>query len=221
MGEFQLSGLQVNPATVRPGQAVTVGVAVENVGVEPGSYTLALRVNRVTEATRKVALKPGQRQTVEWTVSRATAGAYRVDVNGLTASFTVQPAPEPASFTLSDLTVAPATVEPGTPVTITVKATHTGGLPGFTPVELRIDGVREDTRAVVLDPGYSATTSFTVTRDTAGAYTVAVGSLTGGFTVTSPTPPPPGVPWAAVLAAVVVVTAVGYIIYRQRSAASP
>ncbi|MFH2111187.1 MAG: TIGR04279 domain-containing protein [Candidatus Bathyarchaeota archaeon] len=219
VGEFQLSGLQVSPATAPPGQAVTVSVQVENVGAEPGSYTLTLRVNGVTEGTRKLTLQPGQRQTVEWTVSRVQAGSYSVDVNGLTGSFTVQPASGPASFTLSDLTVNPATVEPGVPVTVTVKATNTGGLRGSTSVELKINGVQEDTRTVTLDPGSSTTVSFTVTRNTAGAYTVAVGSLTGGFTVTAPPPPPPGVPWAAVLAAVVVVTAVGYIIYSQRRSA--
>lgn len=220
IGEFQLSGLLVGPTTAALHQAVTISATVENVGSEPGTYTLALKINGATEATRKLVLSPGQRQTVEWTVSRSQAGAYSVDVNGLTASFIVQPAPRSASFTLRDLTVSPTRVNPGNPVTVTATVRNTEDLTGSTPVNLMINGEPDDTATVTLDPVSSTTVSFTVTRDAEGTYVVVVGGMVATFTVLAP--PPPSVPWAAVLAAVVVVTAVGYIIYSQRrSAVSP
>jgi methanogen extracellular protein (TIGR04279 family) len=218
VGEFQLSGLLVQPTTAALRQAVTISVTVENVGSEPGTYTLALKINGATEATRKLVLSPGQRQTAEWTVSRPQAGAYSVDVNGLTASFIVQPAPRPASFTLRDLTVSPTQVNPGDPVTVTATVRNTGGLTGSTPVNLMINGEPDDTATVTLDPVSSTTVSFTVTRDAEGTYVVVVSGIVATFTVLAP--PPPSVPWAAVLAAVVVVASVGYIIYSQRRSAA-
>ena len=147
-------------------------------------------------------------------MSRSQAGTYSVDVNGLTASFIVQPTPRPASFTLRDLTVSPTRVKPGDPVTVTATVRNTGGLTGSTPVKLMINGEPDDTATVTLNPVSSTTVSFAITRDREGTYVVVIGDMVSTFTVVAP--PPPSVPWAAVLAAVVVVTAVGYIIYSQR-----
>jgi hypothetical protein len=222
VGEFQLSTLRVSPATVTPGQSVTVSVVVQNVGGDPAVYTVVLRVGGVTEATRRVTMQPGESQTLQWTVSRTQVGNYAVDVNGLMGSLAVQSAVAPAAFTLSGLTVTPATMEPGDTVTVTVTVRNTGGERGSTTVELKVGGVTEDTESVTLDAGASTTVSFTVSKEAEGTYAVAVGSLTGGFTVEAPEAPPPGLPWAAILGAVVVVSAVGYVIYtRRKPAAQP
>jgi len=217
IGEFQVSGLQASPATVTPGQVVTISVTVENVGADPGTYTVTLKIDGTTEQTSKLSLTPGQSQTLQWTVSRTQAKTYNVDVNGLTGTFTVETPPAPAAFTFSNLAVTPTTVEQGMPVTVTVSVTNTGGQRGSTTVELKVNGVIAESKTVTLNPGASTTATFTVTKDTAGSYTVAVGSLTGSFTVTAPPQPPtPSFPWEILVVAVVVVAAVAYYLYTQR-----
>jgi hypothetical protein len=154
-------------------------------------------------------------------VTRAEAKTYNVGVNELAGSFTVQIAPTPAAFTLSNLEVSPSTVEPGTAVTIAVAVQNTGGVRGSTLVELKINGVTENTETVTLDAGASETVTFTVSRSAEGSYAVSIGSLTGGFTVVAPEPPPPSIPWAAILGAVVIVTGVSYYIYNKRRTLKP
>jgi len=221
VGEFQLSGLSASPAAAAPGQSVTVSVEVENVGQDPAVYTLVLRIDGATEQTRKIIMPPGEKQTVQWTITRTEAKTYSVGVNELAGSFTVQVAAAPAAVTLSNLAVSPSSTEPGATVTIAVTVQNTGGQRGSTLVELKINGATENTETVTLDPGASETVTFTVTRSAEAVYAVSIGSLTGGFTVAALMPPPPSIPWAAMLGAVVIVAGVGYYIYSQRKTPKP
>ena len=214
-GKFQLSDLSVSPATVQPGAAVTISVTVTNIGAETSVYTATLKIDGATEATETVTLEIGESSTVTWTVSRMTVKTYTVTVDSLSSSFTVLRPPTPAAFALSSLQVSPASVEEGNAVTVTVQVENTGEQSGSTDVELKINDVIEQTKTVTLDGGTSATVSFTVVKDEAGTYTVAVGSLTSSFTVTAP-PPPPDHTWMYVLIGLMVVAAVGYYLYRQR-----
>jgi uncharacterized protein YfaS (alpha-2-macroglobulin family) len=195
---------------------VTVTVNVENMGSDPGVYTLTLKIDGTTEQTKKLSLSPGQQQTVQWTISKTQTKSYSVDVNGLTGTFTVESPPAPAAFTLSNLVATPATVDPSIPVTVSVSVKNTGDQSGSTTVELKVNGVVAETKTVTVGAGASTTVTFTVTKDTAGSYTMAVGSLTGSFTVKTPEPPPPGIPWPAIIAAIIIVAAIGYYIYSQR-----
>ncbi len=140
--------------------------------------------------------------------------AVTLDANTITMPHTDVTPPTPAAFTLSNLAVSPVTVEPGATVTVTVQVQNTGDEQGSTPVELKINGVTEDTETATLDAGASATVTFTVSRSATGSYTVTVGSLTGSFTVKASEPPPAGIPWVGTWAGVLVV--VGYILCSQR-----
>jgi hypothetical protein len=110
--------------------------------------------------------------------------------------------------------VSPVTVEPGATVTVTVQVQNTGDEQGSTPVELKINGVTEDTKTATLDAGASTMLTFTVSRSVEESYAVAVGSLTGSFTVKASEISTPGIPWVGTWAGVLVV--VGYILYSQR-----
>jgi PKD repeat protein len=107
---------------------------------------------------------------------------------------TPPPPPKPAEFILSDLAIAPAEIKPGEEVTISLKVTNVGDLEGSTTVELYINDVKEQSKPVTLAGGSSTTVSFSVTKTTAGSYTVKVGDLTGSFTVKEALPPPPPPP---------------------------
>ena len=106
----------------------------------------------------------------------------------------VAPPPVPAAFSVSDLSLQPAEVEPQEAVTIIVSVANTGGTEGSYTVVLDINGVEEAEKSVTVAAGGSESVSFSVTREEAGSYTVAVDGLNSSFTVGAPAPPAPSAP---------------------------
>jgi hypothetical protein len=117
--------------------------------------------------------------------------------NKITASvshyttFTVIGTPKPAAFTLSSLVVSPVQVAPGQKVDISMTVSNTGGLQGSYTVVLKINDVKETEKSVTVAAGSTQTVSFSVTKAEAGSYSVAVGGLSGSFTVVAPAPTTP------------------------------
>ena len=96
--------------------------------------------------------------------------------------------PSTAEFQVSQLEISPSTVEPGDPVTITVKVTNVGADAGDFNVTLNIDGIPEETQQVSLEGLASVQVSFTVSEVTEGEYIVNVDGLSGDFIVRIPLP---------------------------------
>ncbi len=86
---FSLSNLSVEPAEVSVGEEVRIDVAVTNTGGTEGSYTVVLKINGVKEADRMVTVAADDTLNLIFLVTREEAGDYTVDVDGLSASFTV------------------------------------------------------------------------------------------------------------------------------------
>jgi len=99
--------------------------------------------------------------------------------------------PAPATFSLSNLSIQPAEVQPEELVTITVSVVNTGGMEGSCTVVLKIKGVKEAEKSVTVAAGDSRSVSFTVSKEGTGSYSVVVGELSGSFTVVAPLPAPP------------------------------
>jgi len=99
------------------------------------------------------------------------------------------PAPAPASFTISDLSITPNEVRPAEGVTISALVTNTGGSDGSYTVVLQINGLEERTKEVTIGAGKSETVSFTIARDIEGVFVINVNGKTGQFTVVFPQPP--------------------------------
>ncbi len=87
---FVSSSLGIVPTEVDIGEVVTISVLVTNTGGQAGSYTIALNVEGVVEATWEVTLDAGVSETVIFTTTVDVAGIYSIDVDGLTGSFTVK-----------------------------------------------------------------------------------------------------------------------------------
>jgi len=102
----------------------------------------------------------------------------------LTAA-TIARLPDLGAYTLSELSITPAAVESGKPVTVTVKVTNAALEAGTYDAVLKVNGVTQESKSVNVAASGSATVSFTVTKTTAGTYTVAVGDLSGSFKVTA------------------------------------
>ena len=230
---FTLSSLAISPAEVAPGEIVNVGVSVANTGGTEGSYTIVLKINGVKEAEKRVAVAAGSSQSVSFSVTKEDAGTYSVAVDGLSGSFIVVApvTPLPAAFSLSDLSIQPAEVQPKEPVTITATVANTGGTEGSYSVVLKINGAKKAEKSVNIAAGGSQNVTFSVTKEEPGSYSVAIDGLSGSFTVvappTAPSPAPPVTPPAkpptnwpligGIVGAVIVVGLLVFFLVRRRS----
>jgi len=145
-------------------------------------------------------------------VTRGINGTYEVRLDRLFGSFSVSEAPPvppaPAEFVTSNLSIAPAAVDIGKTVTITVLVTNTGDLTGSYQVTLEIDNVVVATKDVALDSGASQMATFTTSKDVAGTYKVKVNGLSGTFTVKAPPVLPKPINWwliGGIIAGVIVI----------------
>jgi hypothetical protein len=87
--QFTITGLDVTPEQVLPGQPVTVSAQVTNVGGSEGNYTVNLTVNGQVEQTKAVTLAPEAMEPVTFTVTKEAPGSYTVSIGDLTKEFTV------------------------------------------------------------------------------------------------------------------------------------
>jgi len=90
---FQISPLSISPTEIGTGETVNISILVANTGGQSGSYKLTLKINGVMEAEREVTIDSGASEQVSFTTSKADAGTYSVDVNGVTGTFEVKTKP--------------------------------------------------------------------------------------------------------------------------------
>jgi hypothetical protein len=103
-------------------------------------------------------------------------------------------APPPATFQISSLGISPTKVEIGNVVNLTILVTNTGGQSASYQVILKINGVAEATKEVILDAGASEQVSFTTSKEVAGTYSVDINNATGAFEVEQKPALPPAKP---------------------------
>ena len=115
------------------------------------------------------------------TVSAPIAHFTTFAILGKEGKVTVSTAP--ANFSVSDLSVTPATATPGAKVTITAMITNSGGNTGSYTANLIINGTQEASKDITVEPNKSQKVTFSTTKTAAGSHTVAIGDQTGAFTV--------------------------------------
>jgi hypothetical protein len=86
-------------------------------------------------------------------------------------------------FSVSNLTITPNQVKAGTPVTISAIVSNNGSDAGTYSVVLRINGMVENIIDLMLSPGASQATTFTVNKEIGGEYYSEVDGLSGIFIV--------------------------------------
>jgi hypothetical protein len=96
--------------------------------------------------------------------------------------------PASATFQVADLILDSYWLQFGEPLQISVNVTNIGDKSGSHLLTLTIDEVEIATKSVEVSGGETATATFTATELTEGDHTVAIGSLTESFKVTSETP---------------------------------
>jgi len=136
--------------------------------------------------------------------------------NGYLIKITMEEPKKPAEFKLSNLAVSPASVETGKTVTVSVTVTNVGEETGDYKAELRVDGSKVKEETVTLEGGESETVEFTGVSAGEGSHTVAVGDLSGSFTVTAP-PRQEGIPGFPVASLILGLSAVALALLYKRT----
>ncbi|MBA7706462.1 hypothetical protein ES703_115316 [subsurface metagenome] len=83
---------------------------------------------------------------------------------------------------------------------------------------LKVNGVKEAEKTVTIAAGESQDVSFSVTREEAGSYIVAVDGWSGSFTVIAPVKPAMNWPLICgiIVAAVAAITVIFFLLVRRR-----
>jgi hypothetical protein len=139
--EFELSGLAITPGEVGINEEVTISVQVTNIGDLSGDYNVILKVNDETVNEKMIPLAGGDSEDIVFTMSKAAAGIYKIDVNGLSGELTVkaptepeptqEPEPEPVSEPEPTQEIEPAVPETE-PTIISEPETTTATEPALT-----------------------------------------------------------------------------------------
>jgi hypothetical protein len=194
----------ISPQEVEPGQQVTINGSVSNTGGKDGEYPAVLKINTVEAQRQTIKVNAGGNANFSFKVTENQPGDYVVEIGGNTGKFSVI---SPAAISVSDLVIQPAQVKPGETVTISAVVSNTGGREGSYAATLTINGIKQQTRDLMLAAGERKTVSFSVTEDSAGHFKASIDRLEGSFTVTAPvTSPAPATASASTTAATTATT---------------
>jgi len=114
---FEVRNLDINPIEVMPGESVTISAWLSNIGGLSGEHTLMVNMEGLLETSQVIRLSPGQSQKITFTLTPASPGIYRVEIDDLRGNFVVRAIPTPP---------APSPPTPPTP-TPPVPAAEPGG----------------------------------------------------------------------------------------------
>jgi hypothetical protein len=121
---------------------------------------------------------PGKLDTVNGTINAA--------INHFSTYAVVARLLAPARFTLSDLTLSSAKVQPGEMMSIETVITNTGGKAGRYKVVLKLNGTEVETKEVSLEAGKTQSVAFQLKQDMAGKYTLDINGKTASLEVAAP-----------------------------------
>ena len=96
------------------------------------------------------------------------------------------PQPQPANFQVTNLVISPQEATIGEPIAVSAIVKNTGGSEGSHTVYLKLNGQTEAQREITLAKGTAQTVSFTITKNVAQNYNVAIDGHTGSFTLSQP-----------------------------------
>jgi hypothetical protein len=190
---FEVLSLDITPPKVITGEKATVEVQIRNSNAKMDMYNVPLMVNGVADDRKSVTLTPGATELITFVLTRSQAGIYRISVGNKESTLVVEK-PLPPDFRLSNLEINPTEVDTGEKVIITAKIANAGGTQGRYTAELKVDGVTNQTEKIIIPAGTDYMLVFKISRDLPGTYKVALGDLTGQFSVKEPPMPVINIP---------------------------
>ncbi|HUV52998.1 MAG TPA: CARDB domain-containing protein [Dehalococcoidia bacterium] len=179
--KFEIGALNISPAQVIEGNSVLASVDVTNAGKAEGTFQARLRIDNALREIKYVPMAAGEKKTISFTIDAAEAGTHSIRLNSLAGKFSVL---TPPGF--AELVVSPAQVRIGEQVTVSANISNTGGVSGNYTLDLKVNGLAQETKTVQVNADSTETVTFALTKNNAGTYSVNVGSLSGSFTVLIP-----------------------------------
>jgi hypothetical protein len=88
-GEFELSGLVIDPTEIDEGDSIVISVDIMNVGETDFTEPITLKLNDTVEDSKEITLEGEKTTTVTFNVTK-DAGDYSVSIGELTGTFTVR-----------------------------------------------------------------------------------------------------------------------------------
>lgn len=164
--------LSTIPETVVVGETITVTASVRNDGEVTGEYEATLTLDGDPVATATVTVAPQTTETVELAYTAQSTGIHTVGVGP--ASFDVRVA-EPATPTVTDLTINQSRVAPTEPVAVTATIENTAEWPGG-EVAVTVDGEPKQSLDLTLAPGETTTETVVFAFNETGEHTVSIGN---------------------------------------------
>ena len=119
--EFEVSGLVFPTMGVNIAEPATISAFVTNIGDVAGTTTVTLKINGVAVSSKSLKLDGGESRKVSFTTVQGQAGDYKVEIDGLSGTFTVKAvsvAPVVITSTVPSITapgVTPAPTAPAVP----------------------------------------------------------------------------------------------------------
>ncbi len=169
---LEASNLKVSPSEVEVGQPVTLTADLQNVAETQVTYHCCLLCQGKEVKAKDITVAGSSIEKVTFTLSQATSGMYKVELLGLSVSFTVL---KPAEFKVVSLDIAPSLVKVGDETTITTTIENIGEAKGTYNATLVVDGLVEQTRDVTLAGGATKPVSFLASKDSPGSYNIEIG----------------------------------------------
>jgi len=89
---FTISGLTISPTEFEVAEQSTISAVVANTGDLSGNTKVTLKINGVTVASKIVKVAGHESTKVSFITVQGSPGSYKVDINGLSGTFTVKEA---------------------------------------------------------------------------------------------------------------------------------
>jgi hypothetical protein len=180
VAKFEIGTLNISPTQVIEGNSVVASVDVTNVGGTEGTFQARLRVNNTLREIKYVPISAGQTKTISFAID-AAAGTHTIRLNSLAGIFSVL---TPPAF--AELVVSHIQAKVGEAVTVSANISNTGTVSGNYTVDLKVNGLTEETKTVQVRADSTETVRFEVVKENPGTYSINVGGLSGSFTVLTP-----------------------------------
>ncbi|MBM4447358.1 MAG: hypothetical protein FJ023_08460 [Chloroflexi bacterium] len=181
---FEIISLNVTPPEVAAGDTATITIQVKNTSGMSGIYPATLVLDGVSIQTKVIEIGSRKTAAISFTVSKDKPGIYNIKVNDQSGIFKVL---KPANLIMTNLYPTPLIATPGQTMTVSVDVTNTGEATGSQSVAFTVDGSQVESKEIKVAPGATEKLSFTTAKNTAGIYSVKLGSLPGFIVVSDKT----------------------------------
>jgi arabinogalactan endo-1,4-beta-galactosidase len=177
---FELSGLDVDHTQVEVNGSALVSFNVKNGGGVSGVYNAELKLNGVTEYSKRVLLESGSSSTVTFNLMCKDRGPLNIKVGDMTVDITVF---KPATIIVRSMQASKSMVRPSEEVTINVIMENTGDMPGNYTLVVSMDGAEKGILYGMVEAGKTTTNTIKLSSTVEGVHTVIAGRKSVTFEV--------------------------------------